>query len=203
MAAGVRRLVLLSARGVDVPGYFGSPLLDDGPHLRGEQAVRASGLAWTILRPGWFAQNFSEGVFLEGVRDGELALPVGDGRAAYIDVDDIAAVAVAALTEDGHDGEIYELSGPRALSVPEVLDEIAKASGRRAAYAPLEESAFRDALVVRGMAEVEADLWTAALDPIRTSREAPLKDGVHRALGRPPRDVSDVFRDAAAEGAWR
>ncbi|ALC28212.1 NAD(P)H-binding protein [Streptomyces sp. CFMR 7] len=203
VAAGVRRLVLLSARGVDVPGYFGSPLLDDGPHLRGERAVRASGLAWTILRPGWFAQNFSEGVFLEGVRDGELALPVGDGRAAYIDVDDIAAVAVAALTEDGHDGEVYELSGPRALSVPEVLDEIAKASGRRAAYAPLEESAFRDALVVRGMAEVEADLWTAALDPIRTSREAPLKDGVHRALGRPPRDVSDVFRDAAAEGAWR
>ncbi|MBT3076335.1 MULTISPECIES: NAD(P)H-binding protein [Streptomyces] len=203
VAAGVRRLVLLSARGVDVPGYFGSPLLDDGPHLRGEQAVRASGLAWTILRPGWFAQNFSEGVFLEGVRDGELALPVGDGRAAYIDVDDIAAVAVAALTEDGHDGEVYELSGPRALSVPEVLDEIAKASGRRAAYAPLEESAFRDALVVRGMTEVEADLWTAALDPIRTSREAPLKDGVHRALGRPPRDVSDVFRDAAAEGAWR
>ncbi|MFJ7191562.1 NAD(P)H-binding protein [Streptomyces bacillaris] len=203
VAAGVRRLVLLSARGVDVPGYFGSPLLDDGPHLRGEQAVRASGLAWTILRPGWFAQNFSEGVFLEGVRDGELALPVGDGRAAYIDVDDIAAVAVAALTEDGHDGEVYELSGPRALSVPEVLDEIAKASGRRAAYAPLEEAAFRDALVVRGMTEVEADLWTAALDPIRTSREAPLKDGVHRALGRPPRDVSDVFRDAAAEGAWR
>ncbi|MFF9789412.1 NAD(P)H-binding protein [Streptomyces bacillaris] len=203
VAAGVRRLVLLSARGVDVPGYFGSPLLDDGPHLRGEQAVRASGLAWTILRPGWFAQNFSEGVFLEGVRDGELALPVGGGRAAYIDVDDIAAVAVAALTEDGHDGEVYELSGPRALSVPEVLDEIAKASGRRAAYAPLEEAAFRDALVVRGMAEVEADLWTAALDPIRTSREAPLKDGVHRALGRPPRDVSDVFRDAAAEGAWR
>ncbi|MER6770694.1 NAD(P)H-binding protein [Streptomyces bacillaris] len=203
VAAGVRRMVLLSARGVDVPGYFGSPLLDDGPHLRGEQAVRASGLAWTILRPGWFAQNFSEGVFLEGVRDGELALPVGDGRAAYIDVDDIAAVAVAALTEDGHDGEVYELSGPRALSVPEVLDEIAKASGRRAAYAPLEEAAFRDALVVRGMTEVEADLWTAALDPIRTSREAPLKDGVHRALGRPPRDVSDVFRDAAAEGAWR
>ncbi|WP_430478549.1 NAD(P)H-binding protein [Streptomyces sp. P11-1] len=203
VAAGVRRLVLLSARGVDVPGYFGSPLLDDGPHLRGEQAVRASGLAWTILRPGWFAQNFSEGVFLEGVRDGELALPVGGGRAAYIDVDDIAAVAVAALTEDGHDGEVYELSGPRALSVPEVLDEIAKASGRRAAYAPLEEAAFRDALVVRGMTEVEADLWTAALDPIRTSREAPPKDGVHRALGRPPRDVSDVFRDAAAEGAWR
>ncbi|MEW2070790.1 NAD(P)H-binding protein [Streptomyces sp. NPDC007346] len=203
VAAGVRRLVLLSARGVDVPGYFGDSALDGGPHLRGEEAVRSSGLAWTILRPGWFAQNFSEGVFLDGVRAGELALPVGDGRAAYVDTEDIAAVAVAALTEDGHDGQVYELSGPRALGVADVLDEIAKATGgARASYAPVEEAAFRDGLVAQGMSEVEAGLWTAALDPIRTSREAPLKDGVRRALGRPARDVADVFQDAAAEGAW-
>ncbi|MET9924137.1 NAD(P)H-binding protein [Streptomyces sp. NPDC006320] len=203
VAAGVRRLVLLSARGVDVPGYFGSPLLDGGPHLKGEEAVRSSGLAWTILRPGWFIQNFTEGVFLDAVRDGELALPVGDGQAAYIDTDDIAAVAVAALTEDGHDGEVYELSGPRALGIADVLDEIAKArGGAPAVYVAAEETAFRDELIAQGMAEVEAKLWTAALDPIRTSREAPLKDGVRRALGRPPRDVADVFRDAAAEGAW-
>ncbi|MXG24442.1 NAD(P)H-binding protein [Streptomyces sp. YIM 132580] len=203
VAAGVRRLVLLSARGVDVPGYFGDSVLDGGPHLKGEQAVRDSGLAWTILRPGWFAQNFSEGVFLDGVRAGELALPVGDGRAAYVDAEDIAAVAVAALTEDGHDGEVYELSGPRALGVTDVLHEIAKvAGGTPASYVPVEEAAFRDGLVAQGMPAVEAELWTAALDPIRTSREAPLKDGVHRALGRSPRDVAEVFRDAAAEGAW-
>lgn len=202
VASGVRRLVLLSARGVDVPGYFGSSAYDDGgPHLQGEEAVRSSGVAWTILRPGWFAQNFTEGVFLDGVREGTLALPVGDGEAAYVDADDIAAVAVAALTEDGHEGEVYELSGPRALGVADVLDEIAKVTGVRASYVPVEEAAFRDGLVAQGMPEAEAALWTAALDPIRTSREAELKDGVRRALGRPPRDLADVVRRAADEGA--
>ncbi|MFF4324056.1 NAD(P)H-binding protein [Streptomyces sp. NPDC001568] len=200
VAAGVRRLVLLSARGVDAPGHFSDAV--GAPHRESEAAVRSSGVAWTILRPGWFAQNFSEGVFLDGVRAGELALPTGDGTASFIDADDIAAVAVAALTEDGHAGEVYELSGPRALSVADVLDEIAKVTGVRAAYVPVEPSAHRAALVAQGMPEEEAAVWTEAMEPILTSREAPLTDGVRRALGRPPRDFADFARDAAAAGAW-
>lgn len=109
---------------------------------------------------------------------------------------------MAALTEDGHDGEVYELSGPRALGIAEVLDEIAEVTGVRASYAPAEETVYRDGLIAGGMSQVEASLWMAALEPIRTSREAPLKDGVRRALGRPPRDVAEVFRDAAAAGAF-
>lgn len=202
VASGVRRLVLLSARGVDVPGYFGSSYEVGGPHTEGEAAVRSSGVAWTILRPGWFAQNFSEGVFLDGVRAGQLALPTGDGAAAFVDADDIAAVAAAALTEDGHDGEVYELSGPRALGIADVLDEIAKVTGTRAAYVPVEESAFRAGLVAQGMPEEEAALWTDAMTPIRTSQEAPVTDGVRRALGRPPRDIADYVRAASAAGAW-
>ncbi|MEE4425535.1 SDR family NAD(P)-dependent oxidoreductase, partial [Streptomyces sp. DSM 41528] len=69
-------------------------------------------------------------------------------------------------------------------------------------YIPAEEAAFREGLVAQGMSEVEAALWTAALDPIRTSREAPVKDGVERALGRPPRDLAEVVREAAEKGAW-
>lgn len=202
VAAGVRRLVLLSARGVDVPGYFGSSYEGGGPHAEGEAAVRSSGAAWTILRPGWFAQNFSEGVFLDGVRAGELALPTGDGTAAFVDADDIAEVAAAALTEDGHDGEVYELSGPRALGIAGVLDEIANATGVRAAYVPVEESAFRAGLVAQGLPEEEAADWTDAMKPIRTSQEAAVTDGVRRALGRPPRDIADFVRDASAAGAW-
>ncbi|MEV0021806.1 NAD(P)H-binding protein [Streptomyces atroolivaceus] len=202
VASGVRRLVLLSARGVDVPGYFGPFYEDGGPHAEGEAAVRASGASWTILRPGWFAQNFSEGVFLDGVRAGELALPTGGGAAAFVDADDIAAVAVAALTEDGHDGEVYELSGPRALGIADVLDEIAKVTGTRAAYVPVEEAAFRAGLVAQGLPEDEAAIWTDGMKPIRTSQEAPVTDGVRRALGRPPRDIADFVRDAAAAGAW-
>ncbi|MFE9722276.1 NAD(P)H-binding protein [Streptomyces sp. NPDC005794] len=202
VASGVRRLVMLSARGVDVPGYFGSSYEGGGPHVEGEAAVRSSGVAWTILRPGWFAQNFSEGVFLDGVRAGELALPTGGGAAAFVDADDIAAVAAAALTEDGHDGEVYELSGPRALGIADVLDEIAKVTGVRATYVPVEEAAFRAGLVAQGMPEEEAALWTDAMKPIRTSQEAPVTDGVRRALGRPPRDFADFVRDASAAGAW-
>lgn len=202
VASGVRRLVLLSARGVDVPGYFGSSYEGGGPHAESEAAVRASGAAWTILRPGWFAQNFSEGVFLDGVRAGELALPTGSGTAAFVDADDIAAVAAAALTEEGHDGEVYELSGPRALGIADVLDEIAKVTGTRPVYVPVEESAFRAGLVAQGLPEEEAAVWTDAMKPIRTSQEAPVTDGVRRALGRPPRDIADFVRDAAAAGAW-
>ncbi|MFJ6510651.1 NAD(P)H-binding protein [Streptomyces sp. NPDC091406] len=203
VASGVRRLVLLSARGVDVPGYFGPGHDVGGPHGEGERALRASGVDWTILRPGWFAQNFSEGVFLDGVRDGELALPTGDGKAAFIDADDIADVAVAALTEDGHAGEEYGLSGPRALGIADVLDEIAKETGKRAAYVPLDSSAFRAGLVAdQGFTDEEAGLWTDALIPITTSREAPVLDGVRRALGREPRDFADFVREAAARGVW-
>ncbi|MFJ7411683.1 NAD(P)H-binding protein [Streptomyces sp. NPDC098077] len=202
VAGGVRRLVLLSARGTDVPGYFGPGYEDGGPHGEGERAVRASGVTWTILRPGWFAQNFSEGVFLDGVRGGELALPTGDGKAAFVDADDIAEVAVAALTEDGHAGQEYGLSGPRALGMDDVLDEIAKETGKRAVYVRVDTDAFRAGLVAQGFADVEAGLWTDALQPITTSAEAPVLDGVRRALGREPRDFAVFVRDAAARGAW-
>ncbi|MFH9135310.1 NAD(P)H-binding protein [Streptomyces sp. NPDC017524] len=202
VASGVRRLVLLSARGTDEPGFFGPGYENGGPHGEGERAVRASGVTWTILRPGWFAQNFSEGVFLDGVRGGELALPTGDGKAAFVDADDIAEVAVAALTEDGHAGQEYGLSGPRALGIEDVLDEIAKETGKRAAYVRVDTSAFRAGLVAQGFPEVEAGLWTDALYPIITSGEAPVLDGVRRALGREPRDFADFVRDAAARGAW-
>ncbi|MFD3652495.1 NAD(P)H-binding protein [Streptomyces sp. NPDC058620] len=203
VASGVRRLVLLSARGVDVPGYFGASYDGNGPHMEAEAAVRAADVAWTILRPGWFAQNFSEGVFLDDVNAGELALPTGDGAAAFVDAEDIAEVAVAALTEDGHAGEVYELSGPRALGIGEALAEIEKATGIRSTYVPAGEEEFLAGLVAQGMPEAEAGLWTDALKPIRTHREAAVADGVRRALGREPRDFTDFVRDAAAGGAWQ
>ncbi|MFC4565630.1 NAD(P)H-binding protein [Nocardiopsis mangrovi] len=201
--SGVARLVLLSARGIDVPGYFAEGFTASALHLEGEQAVRASGAAWTIVRPAWFAQNFSEGVFRDGLLAGELALPVGSGASAFVDADDIAAVAVAALTGPGHDGEVYELTGPRALTIAQVVDEIAGAAGPKARYTPIEEDAFRAGLVAQGMSEAEAALWTEGLRPIRTSAEARISDGVERALGRAPRDFTEFARAAAQAGAWR
>ncbi|GAA1086414.1 NAD(P)H-binding protein [Nocardiopsis composta] len=201
VAAGVERLVLLSARGADVPGYYGGGEAVQ-PHLDGERAVRASGAEWTVLRPGWFMQNFSEGEFLDGVLAGELALPAGeDGASAFVDAEDIAAVAVAALTEEGHAGQVYELSGPRPLGIAAALEEIAAASGRTARYLPLSAEEFAGGLVAQGMSREGAEAWASAFTPIRTGADAAVADGVRRALGREPRDFAEFARAEAA--AWR
>jgi uncharacterized protein YbjT (DUF2867 family) len=186
---GVRRLVLLSGRG------------EDGA-LLGEQAVRESGAEWTILRAAWFDQNFSEGFFADQVKTGEVALPAGDVREPFLDVDDIAEIAEQALVTDRHVGQLYELTGPRLLTFADAVAEIAKATGRTIAYAALPLEEYK-AMLVRY--EVPADfvwlvgyLFTEVLD----GRNASLTDGVLRALGRPARDFADYARAAAAAGAW-
>src|SRR4051794_22914486 len=116
-ARGVKRLVLLSGRG-------------EPEAQRAEQELIAAGTEWTIVRCSWFAQNFSEAFLADFVKTGEIALPAGDVPEPFVDVEDIADVAVAALTQDGHDGQIYELTGPRALRFDEAAAEIAAATGR-------------------------------------------------------------------------
>ncbi|GIJ49614.1 NmrA family protein [Virgisporangium aliadipatigenens] len=199
--SGVERLVLLSARGSDVPGYYGDGYDGAGSHAPNERALRATGLRWTILRPGWFAQNFSEGFFRDPVLRGELRLAAGDGAAAWVDTGDIADVAVAALTGDGHAGEIYELSGPRALTVADALAEIERVSGRIARYVAVPPERFVEELAAQGWPRADASLWAAGLTPIRTGREAAVADGVERALGRTATDFADFARDAA--DSWR
>jgi uncharacterized protein YbjT (DUF2867 family) len=186
---GVRRLVLLSGRG------------EEGA-LQGEQAVRESGAEWTILRATWFSQNFSEGLFGDQVRSGEVALPAGRVREPFVDADDIAEIAVKALTEDSHVGQVYELTGPRLLSFREAVEEIGRAAGRDLRYVEVSLDEYKSALAEQ---RVPADfiwlieyLFTEVLD----GRNARLADGVQRALGRPPRDFGDFAREAAASGAW-
>ncbi len=198
---GVERVVLLSGRGVDVPGYSGEANLAGATHVDGESAVRDSGLSWTILRPAWFAQNFSEGVFRDAVVAGELRLPAGDGAASFTDADDIAAVAVASLTEDGHDGQTYELSGPRALTIAEAVAEISEATGRSLRYVPLSPGEFIAELIGEGWSAAEAEDYAEAVSPIRRGMDSGISDGVRRALGRPPRDFTEYV--AAAVSAWR
>ncbi|WP_185909287.1 NAD(P)H-binding protein [Streptomyces sp. WAC01280] len=198
---GVERVVLLSGRGVDVPGYSGEANLAGATHVDGESAVRDSGLSWTILRPAWFAQNFSEGVFRDAVVAGELRLPAGDGAASFTDANDIAAVAVASLTEDGHDGQTYELSGPRALTIAEAVAEISAATGRPLRYVPLSPGEFIAELIGEGWSAAEAEDYAEAVSPIRRGMDSGISDGVRRALGRPPRDFTEYV--AAAVSAWR
>ncbi|CAI7981211.1 NAD(P)H dehydrogenase (quinone) [Frankia sp. Hr75.2] len=199
---GVKRVVLLSGRGVDVLGYAGENNAAGKTHIDGEDAVRACRLEWTILRPAWFAQNFSEGFFLDAVRSGELRLPAGYGAASFIDAEDIAAVAVAALIENGHAGRIYELSGPRAVTIAEAAATISQATGRTVRYVPMSPEDFVAELVAQGWPQPDAEDYADAVSPIRRGMDSHISDGVQRALGRPPRDFSDFVRTAAAADAW-
>ena len=188
-AAGISRIVLLSGRG------------EDGA-VASEQALQASGVDWTILRASWFAQNFSEAFFLEEIRAGELALPAGDIPEPFVDVDDIADVAVAALTADRHSGQIYELTGPQALTFAEAVLEIANATGRPIRYKPVAWEAYTAELTKAGvpddLAAILHELFTEVLDG-RNSRPM---DGVNRALGRQPRSFADYARETAKTGIW-
>lgn len=199
---GVRRIVLASGRGIDDPDYA----KDSGGVLEGivdsEAAVRESGLEWTISRPGWFAQNFSEGFFADAVRAGELRLPAGDGGASFVDAEDIAAVVVAALTEDRHAGRTYELSGPRSVTTAEAVATISAAVGREIRYVPLSVEEYVAELVQQGLPPADAEAFADVIEPLRKGRDEYVSDGVRRALGRPPRTFAEFAKSTAAGGGW-
>ncbi|MFE6308181.1 SDR family oxidoreductase [Nocardiopsis sp. NPDC057823] len=190
---GLERMVLLSARGSDDPGYYADRRNTDNGHLQGEQALAGSGLEWTVLRPTWFAQNFTEGFFSPLVEAGNLRLPTGEGACPFVDADDIAEVAVAALTGDGHQGRTYELTGPRPLTLHEVARVFTAATGRTVVHTPVTPDAFiaeqTGAGVPADLAEVLADL----MGPLARGREAHLSTGVEDVLGRPPRSLEDTL----------
>ncbi|MBI1185890.1 MAG: NAD(P)H-binding protein [Alphaproteobacteria bacterium] len=187
---GVLRVVLLSGRG-------------EAEAQACEQIVQESGLDWTIVRASWFNQNFSEGAFVDMIRAGQITLPGGDIPEPFVDADDIADVAALALTEDGHAGKIYEVTGPRLMTFADIARDLSEATGREIQFVPVPHDAF-----VAGVAESGAPkevvwmldyLFATVLD----GRNAHLTDGVQRALGRAPRDFADYARETAATGVWR
>ncbi|MFD8394665.1 NAD(P)H-binding protein [Streptomyces sp. NPDC059680] len=193
--AGVRRLVLLSAYGV-------GEAHDSHPLKAAERAVRRSGVDWTILRPDWFSQNFSEGPWLQGIRAATLSLPTGDGRTPFVDAEDIAEVAASALTEDRHGGRTYRLTGPRAIGFGEAADLIGRATGRVVRHVDVDPDVFTERQISHGVPADVARLLTGLLVNVRAGRGATVADGVERALGRPPRPFEDYVTETAAAGHW-
>jgi uncharacterized protein YbjT (DUF2867 family) len=189
MRKGVKRLVLLSGRG-------------EPEAQRAEQALQSSGADWTIVRASWFMQNFSESMLLGPILAGEMALPVSTVREPFIHADDIADIVTAALTDDRHIGQLYEVTGPRALTFAEATAEIAKATGRTINYATISPEEFMQSLeqeqVPADIAALVNDLFTVVLD----GRNEYLTDGVQQALGRAPRDFTAYTSEAAAKGVW-
>jgi uncharacterized protein YbjT (DUF2867 family) len=189
VGAGARRLVLLSGRGEEEA-------------QRTEELVAQAGAEWTVVRCSWFNQNFSEGFFVAGIRGGELALPVGDVPEPFVELDDVADVAFAALTEDGHAGELYELTGPQLLRFDEAVAAIADATGREIAFTPVPTDAFAAALREHGEDDDVVWLTTYLFTEVMDGRNASRADGVQRALGREPRSFADYARSTAATGVW-
>ena len=187
--SGVRRAVLLSGR-------------NGGEAQRSEQVFQDSGLEWTIVRAGWFDQNFSEGFLLGPVLGGEVALPVGDVPEPFIDADDIADVVVAVLTEEGHAGQVYELTGPRLLTFAEAVAEIAIASGRDVRFVQLSLEQYNSGLKAAQVPDTVVRLLNYLFTTVLDGRNAYLTDGVQRVLGRKPRDFAEYARATAATGVW-
>lgn len=187
---GVRRLVLLSGRG-------------ERGALESERAVQQAGVEWTIVRSSFFAQDFSEDeAFTTGVRAGSVAFPAGDVAEPFVDIEDVADVATAALTENGHANQVYEVTGPQLLTFADAVTEIAAATGRNIRYRPVTAEQFVSGLVAEGVPEEFATQLTAVFTEVLDGRNAHLTDGVQQALGRAPRDFADFVREAAERGAW-
>ncbi len=185
--SGAPRIVLLSGRG-------------EPEAERAEQAVRNTGAELTVLRATWFMQNFSEDYMLDHVLSGEIRLPAGDVPTPFVDIDDLADIAVAALTDDRHIGRTYELTGPDSLTFADTAAVIAAASGRSVRYVPVSLEQHAAELREHGVPEDVVELLTYLFDEVVDGRNASTTDDVREALGREPRGFAAYATAAAA--AW-
>lgn len=167
--------------------------------LETEAMVRELGVPHTILRPTWFFQNFSRGYFTPMVAQRALALPFGDGAAAWIDSRDIAAVAATALTEPGHEGATYTPTGPRLVTVAEIAAAMSEAAGVEIRYLPLDDEQWLAGCRAMGMPEMAARATLALLAKTRDGHTTDLTDDVLRVTGREPRSLETWARDHAAD----
>lgn len=188
LETGLKHIVLLSGRGE----HFAT---------LGEEIVRNSNLPFTIVRAAWFAQNFSEGYLRDPILKGVLPMPGGDIKEPIIDIDDIADVVVAAMTEDGHIGKRYEVTGPRLMTFAEMAEVLSTTLGRHIQHIPITFEDFHANVAASGgnfVAEVFTQIARETLD----GRNAHTSDGVERALRRKPRDFAEFAQTAMAAGAW-
>ena len=187
--AGVEHLVLLSGRGEDAA-------------RRCERIVEDAGLRWTVIRASWFAQNFSEGFLLDMVRDGTVALPVGDVREPFVDVEDIADVATKAHTTTDLDDRLVEVTGPRLMTFAEAAGEVSEATGRTIDVVEIAHEDFLAGALKAGVPGAYVQLLDFLFREVLDGRNASTTDGVASALGRPAGDFRDYVARTVSTGVW-
>ena len=188
--AGVKKVVLLSGKGEREAELC-------------EQVVIHSGLDYTIVRASWFNQNFSESFLLEPILDGFVAMPQADVKVPFVDTDDIADVVVAALLKGEHNGNIYQLTGPRQLTFKEVIHEISEATGRNIAFTSITLSAYAQVMKQQG---VPADfVWLIEYlfsEVLGNPNIAEMTNDIEKVMGRRPKDISKYIEETVATGVW-
>jgi uncharacterized protein YbjT (DUF2867 family) len=196
-ASGVTRIVLLSGRAPDTwRGRFGHAM------SAGEDALRASGLNWTILQANNFMQNFTEDLFHAPLLAGRLALPIDDIPEPFVDVDDVAAAAARLLVDDTYAGRTYDLTGPTALTFAQAVSTISTATGRPIRYQPLTPDAYATELRAAGLSEAWVTELNGLFSIMREGHTATPTDDIEHLLGRPPTTFTDWVTRTAPTGIW-
>lgn len=188
-ACKIKHIVLLSGRG------------EEGAQ-RAEEVVISSGLEWNIIRASWFMQNFSESFMHDGLKSGELVLPVPRATEPFIDVDDIAEVAVAALTRHDLRNQLLEITGPELLSFIDCVETIASASGRDIGFTTLPVETYLAAARADGLPDDIAWLINELFVNVLDGRNESVTSTVERVLGRSARRFSSYVQAAAIRGVW-
>jgi uncharacterized protein YbjT (DUF2867 family) len=189
-APHVRRVVHLSIVGVEkLPTAI--------PMARWEEDVRSSEKEWTILRPNWFFQNFEDS-FVTALRDhGVLEVPAGDAAIGFVDTADIGEVAAIALTEDGHGGRTYTLTGPESLTYSQALAQLSHSADRELRYVALPAHEFANRLSHGGAPDWAVEWQLALHHLIREGEYAAVTDSVEEITGRPPQPLHSYATDHA------
>ena len=189
-SAGVQKAVLLSGKG-------------EKEAERCEQLIANSGMDYTLVRASWFSQNFSESFFIDPVLSGDVALPMPDAKIPFVDTDDIADVVTAALTDDRHNGKTYEVTGPRALTFAEAVEEISKATGRHINFQAITLDQYTDGMKKAGL---PADyIWLFGYlfsEVLGNPKNQVVSTDVKRVLGREAKDFSAFAKQTAESGVW-
>jgi len=191
-AAGVELIVKASTMLAEP----GSPLRPLDWNGRSEEHLRASGVPFTLLRSGFYMTNLLTAA--EQIRGaGSVFAPAGDGRIAMIDPRDIGEVAAVALTEPGHAGRSYRLTGPDAIAYGDVAAELSRATGARVRYVDVPEDAARAGLEAAGMPDWLVDHLAGLFALIRQGGLAETTGDVRLVCGRDPRGFAEFARDHA------
>lgn len=184
--AGVREVAFLSVQGAGTNPFV--------PHHGIERYLAKSRVPCTILRPSFFMQNLST-THLADIRDrDEVFVPAGEGRTNFIDAGDIAEAVAVVLTEPGHAGKAYELTGGEALTYGEVAQALSYACGRKITYPSPSGRQFKERMTAAGHSEEFVRVMASIYRIARLGMAAGTTDELERLIGRPPTTLAEWAR---------